>query len=77
MASAPHKKSPPLTKRELEVLVWSSKGLSARDIGQMLDIAKRTVDEHVQTATRKLGAANKTEAVAIALRERLIDGVPP
>ena len=77
MASPPHKKSPSLTKRELEVLVWSSKGLSARDIGQLLDIAKRTVDEHVQTATRKLGAANKTEAVAIALRERLIDGVPP
>ncbi|MFN3658993.1 MAG: LuxR C-terminal-related transcriptional regulator [Pseudolabrys sp.] len=76
MASSEQKKPLALTKRELEVLLWSSKGLSARDVGQMLDIAKRTVDEHVQTAARKLGAANKTEAVATALREGLIDGKP-
>lgn len=73
MASAPHKKPLNLTAREREVLVWSSKGMSARDVGLVLDIAKRTVDEHAQTAVRKLGAANKTQAVAIAISQHIID----
>jgi LuxR family quorum sensing-dependent transcriptional regulator len=39
----------------------------------ILGIAKRTVDAHAQSAFRKLGAANRTHAVAIAVRERLIN----
>ena len=41
-------------------------------IGKVLHITKRTVDEHTHNAVRKLSAANRTQAVAIALRERLI-----
>jgi DNA-binding NarL/FixJ family response regulator len=33
-----------------------------------LSIAKRTVDEHTQTATRKLGAINRTQAVVNAIQ---------
>ena len=63
-----------LTAREREVLAWVAQGAnSAWEIGEILDIAKRTVDEHVQTAVRKLGAVNRTHAVAIAVRERLIE----
>jgi LuxR family transcriptional regulator, quorum-sensing system regulator BjaR1 len=47
-------------------------GKSAWEIGEILHITKRTVDEHVQTAVRKLGAANRTHAVALALRDGLI-----
>jgi LuxR family quorum sensing-dependent transcriptional regulator len=61
-----------LTPRENEVLRWVAKGKSAREIGEILAITKRTVDEHVQTAIRKLGAMNRTNAVAIALRDGLI-----
>jgi len=61
-----------LTPREREVLWWAAQGKSAWEIGEILHIAKRTVDEHTQKATRKLGAVNRTQAVAIALRERLI-----
>jgi LuxR family quorum sensing-dependent transcriptional regulator len=43
------------------------------DIGQILNISKRTVDEHSQTAARKLGASNRTQAVAIALRDHIIE----
>jgi LuxR family quorum sensing-dependent transcriptional regulator len=68
----PDRKSP-LTSREREVLGWAAKGKSASQISQALRISKRTVDEHTQTATRKLGAANRTQAVAIALRDRIID----
>ena len=62
-----------LTLREREILGWVAQGKSAREIGAILEIAKRTVDEHVQTASRKLGAANRTQAVAIALTRRLIE----
>jgi DNA-binding CsgD family transcriptional regulator len=62
----------PLTPREREVLWWAARGKSASQIGEVLHITKRTVDEHTQNAIRKLGAANRTQAVAIALRERLI-----
>ncbi len=65
-------KSRVLTPRESEVLTWVAQGKSAWEIGEILDIAKRTVDEHVQTAVRKIGAANRTHAVAIAIRDRLI-----
>jgi DNA-binding CsgD family transcriptional regulator len=62
-----------LTAREREVLAWISLGKSAWEIGEILGIAKRTVDEHAQTAARKLGAANRTQAVAIAIRDGLIE----
>jgi LuxR family quorum sensing-dependent transcriptional regulator len=62
-----------LTAREREVLSWVADGKSAAQISQALKISKRTVDEHSQTAARKLGAANRTQAVAIAMRERMIE----
>lgn len=62
-----------LTPREREVLAWVAQGKSARQVAEILRIAKRTVDEHVQTAVRKLGALNRTHAVAIALRDGIID----
>ena len=63
---------PALTPRETEVLTWVAKGKTAREIAEVLHISKRTVDEHVLTATRKLGAANRTQAVAFALQNRLV-----
>jgi LuxR family transcriptional regulator, quorum-sensing system regulator BjaR1 len=63
-----------LTAREREVLSWVAAGKSAVQISQALKISKRTVDEHSQTAARKLGAANRTQAVAIAMRDRIIEG---
>ena len=61
-----------LTPREREVLTWVAHGKSAWEIGEILKIAKRTVDEHAQTACQKLGAANRAQAVAIAVRDGLI-----
>jgi LuxR family transcriptional regulator, quorum-sensing system regulator BjaR1 len=62
----------PLTEREREILQWICEGKTASEIGDILGIAKRTVDAHAQSATRKLNAANRTQAVAIALCKRLI-----
>jgi LuxR family quorum sensing-dependent transcriptional regulator len=69
----PRSRRPQLTPREREVLSWTACGKSAWEIGEILGIAKRTVDDHAQSAFHKLGAANRTQAVAIAVRERLIN----
>lgn len=61
-----------LTARQSEVLRWVANGKSAAEVGGILQITKRTVDEHVQTAVRKLGAQNRTHAVALALRAGVI-----
>jgi LuxR family transcriptional regulator, quorum-sensing system regulator BjaR1 len=61
-----------LSGREREVLTWAAQGKSARDIGEILRITKRTVDAHTQNAIRKLGATNRTHAVVVALRDQMI-----
>jgi LuxR family quorum sensing-dependent transcriptional regulator len=71
---APHcERRPVLSAREREVLVWAAAGKSAWEIGEQLAIAKRTVDAHIEAAMKKLGAANRTHAVAIAVGDKLID----
>jgi DNA-binding CsgD family transcriptional regulator len=62
-----------LTDREVEALTWVARGKSAWEIGELLQISKWTVDEHVQRAARKLGASNRSQAVALAVRARIID----
>lgn len=66
------KKPDTLTARENEVLEWVARGKSAREIGEILQITKRTVDAHVHSAVRKIGATNKVNAVAIGIRDRII-----
>lgn len=55
------------------MLTWVAQGKTGREVGEILQIAKRTVDQHVETAVRKLGARNRLHAIAIALRESIID----
>lgn len=62
-----------LTSREIEILTWTARGKSARDIGTILHITKRTVDAHANSAVRKIGAMNRTHAVVVALRDQIID----
>lgn len=69
---APHS-SAHLTPREREVIAWASQGKSAWEIGEILHITQRTAEEHLATAARKLGAVNRTHAVAIAIRRKIIN----
>jgi DNA-binding CsgD family transcriptional regulator len=62
-----------LTLREVEVLTWVARGKSAWEIGRILGITKRTVDEHARSAARKLGATNRTQASVQALLRHIID----
>jgi len=62
----------PLTPRELEVLTLLGQGRSNNEIAIELTIAPRTTKVHVQNILGKLGAANRTEAVSMAVRQNLI-----
>ena len=46
--------------------------LGGWEISGILKISKRTVDAHARSAVRKLGAANRMNAVAIAIRDHLV-----
>jgi len=61
-----------LTTRELEVLRLLAKGLSNREVGQQLGISENTVRNHVSRILDKLGAADRTQAVLLALERGLV-----
>jgi DNA-binding NarL/FixJ family response regulator len=65
----------PLTPRELEVLHALADGLPSPEICERLFISKNTLRTHVQNIMMKLHAHSKLEAVAVALRYRIIE--PP
>jgi DNA-binding CsgD family transcriptional regulator len=61
-----------LTPREMAVLRLVSMGAQSREVGQALDLGEETVRSHLKKAQAKLGARNRTQAVAEALRQHLI-----
>jgi LuxR family quorum sensing-dependent transcriptional regulator len=72
VAPAPRLDEHGLTPREREVLTWAAAGKSAADTGEILGITERTVTAHIVSSCQKLGAANKTQAVARAVHRGLI-----
>lgn len=62
----------PLTPRQTEVLQSLTRGLSNRDIAIQLGVSETRVEQHVNALLTKIGAANRTEAVTIALRKQLL-----
>jgi DNA-binding CsgD family transcriptional regulator len=61
------------TARELDVLLGVADGLTSKAIGSRLDIDTRTVDNHIAWVSIRLGAPSRAEAVAIALRRRVVN----
>jgi len=62
-----------LNDREVEALTWAARGKTSAEIAEILGIAKRTVDFHVDNARTKLGAPTRTAAVIKAAAGRLIE----
>jgi two-component system, NarL family, response regulator YdfI len=62
----------PLTPREREVLQMLASGLGNKEIATRLRISEHTVKFHVASILGKLGAASRTEAVALGIRHGLV-----
>ncbi len=69
---AEHLSDEDLTTREIEVLRQIAEGNRNRDIGEKLFITEETVKVHVKHIMEKLGASDRTQAVAIAIRRGII-----
>jgi transcriptional regulator EpsA len=61
-----------ITQREREILGWVREGKSNQEVGELLGISTLTVKNHLQKILRKLGAANRAQAVAQAIHLDLI-----
>jgi DNA-binding CsgD family transcriptional regulator len=61
-----------LTARERECLQWCAEGKSSADVGEILGIAERTVNWHIDNAIRKMNCVNRVQAVAKAVSLGLI-----
>ncbi|WP_244485803.1 response regulator transcription factor [Bradyrhizobium tropiciagri] len=53
-------------------MTLAANGKSTWEIGEKLHITSRTVKEHIKHLCRKLGAATRTQAVMIAVRDKII-----
>jgi len=62
----------PLSDREMEVLQLMAKGMSNKEIGRALWIGETTVKTHVSHILRKLGQADRTQAVLAAVKGGLV-----
>ena len=69
---AEHMADEALTEREVEVLQQVAGGNKNRDIANKLFISEETVKVHIKHIMEKLGAADRTQAVAIGIRRGII-----
>jgi DNA-binding NarL/FixJ family response regulator len=72
-ASRKDRQAEELTEREIEILQLVAFGHTNRDVGGKLYISPDTVKTHLEHIYQKLGATDRTAAVAEALRRRLIE----
>lgn len=70
---AEHAAGPELTERELEVLRLLVKGLSNREIGQMLGFTENTAKFHVKHILLKLAVSDRTEAATVAFQRGILN----
>ncbi|MBB6411571.1 helix-turn-helix transcriptional regulator [Mesorhizobium sangaii] len=71
-ASDEHVARPALSPREAEVLALLAEGAPNKVIARRLNISVHTAKFHVAAILIKLGAANRTDAIAIAMRQGLV-----
>ena len=63
---------PVLTERQKEILKFVTDGLRNSDVARQLGISTDAVKQHLSAICNKLGAVNRAEAIAIALRKHLL-----
>ena len=68
----PGVEAPQLSPRMLNCLAWASQGKSSTDIGQLLGISPRTVDDYFTECRRRLGVRTRVQAIVRAIALGLI-----
>ena len=63
----------PLSRRESEILQMVAYGATTKEVAHKLGISPHTVKTHLERIFEKLGANDRAQAVAIALRKGLVD----
>lgn len=78
-SSQPNERSPlsALTRREYEILTQLVGGASNKEIAKVLGLTEITIKSHLRNVFRKIGATNRTQAVALALREGVKAAINP
>ena len=61
-----------LTPRQLEILESVTRGFTNADIAKQLGLREQSVKEHISAILVKIGAANRSDAVAITMRKHLL-----
>jgi DNA-binding NarL/FixJ family response regulator len=61
-----------LSPRQMDVLRFLAKGLLDKEIAERMKLSERTVSHYCGAIYQKLGAANRTEAVTLALKQGLV-----
>jgi DNA-binding response OmpR family regulator len=61
-----------LNEREIQTLAWAARGKTSAEIALIINLAKRTVDFHIDNARTKLGVATRIQAAIKATNCRLI-----
>jgi pimeloyl-ACP methyl ester carboxylesterase len=72
LAEAPEDRPSGLTEREAQILALLAAGASNQVIARELMISTRTAERHIGNIYEKIGARNRAEATAYALRQRVV-----
>ncbi|MBO6507539.1 MAG: PAS domain-containing protein [Roseibium sp.] len=61
-----------ISHREQECLIWTALGKTSAQTAEILSLSEQTINNYLASATRKLHANNRTQAVAIAYEQGLL-----
>ena len=65
-------KPPQLSSREKECLLHLARGLRVQELASSLGISAKTAEKQIASARKKIGAATREQAIAIAISKNLL-----
>jgi DNA-binding CsgD family transcriptional regulator len=65
-------RSPALSRREVEVLLLITRGMSTQEVAQRLFLSPKTVDHHIQHIYTKIGVSSRAAAAMWAMEHGLV-----
>ena len=66
-----------LSTRELECLFFTLRGKSAKQIGEIMQLSKRTIESYIESIKNKAGCQNKADLLVLAVSQGYMNFIPP